>query len=126
MIVLYEDIQTDPKHICRKLLDVCEVPPEHIPDALEALKHDSQKGIFGRRGDKPRIEHDVLRAADNLFEECGLSISSRTSAEDFKNFILTGTYTVRSQYDPPSEIYDRVFAGVRHVSRLESFRIMMK
>ena len=126
LIVLYEDIQTDPNYICRKLLEVCGVPSEHIPNAMEALKHDSQKGVFGRRGDKPRIEHDVLGAADNLFKECGLPINSRTSAKEFKDFILTGTYTMRSQYDPPSEVYDKIFANIKHVSRLESFRIMKK
>ena len=126
LIVLYEDIKTDPNYICKKLLEVCEVPSEHISNALEALKYDSQKGIFGRRGDKPTIRHDMLVVADNLFKECGLPINSRTSAKEFKNFILTGSYTMHTEYDPPSKIYDRVFTDVKHISTLEAFRIMKK
>ena len=126
LIVLYEDIQSDPNYICRKLLEVCEVPSEHIPNAMEALKHDSQKGIFGRRGDKPNIKPDILVAADKMFREFGLPINSRTSAEEFKDFILNGTYTMRTKYDPPSEIYDRIFADIKHISRLQAFRIVKK
>ena len=126
MIVLYEDIQTDPQIVCKKLLDACEVPPEHTPNALKALEHDSQMGTFGRRGDKPRIDNDVLHPADNMFKAFGLPIRSGTSAQEFKDFILNGTYTMRYRYDPPSVIYARVFADVKHVSRLESFWIMKK
>ena len=126
MIVLFEDIQTDPKDICRKLLSVCEVPPEHMSDAMEALEHDSQMGMFGKRGDKPRIGCDLLRPCDNMFKEMGLPIHSRTTDEEFKDIILTGTYKMRLEYDPPGEIYERVFAKVKHVSRLESLWLMKK
>ena len=35
MVVLYEDILGDPKAVCEELLEVCEVPKEYVPSALE-------------------------------------------------------------------------------------------
>ena len=126
LIVLYEDIKKDPKDICRKLLSVCEVAPEHRWEAMKALERDSQMGLFGKRGDKPRIGCNMLQPCDNMFKEMGLPIHSRTTDEEFKDIILTGTYKMCSKYDPPSEIYERVFAEVKHVSRLESLWLMKK
>ena len=57
MVILYEDIKADPEAVCKKLLEVCEVPKEHVPLALEALKSDSQGGTFGRRADFFVLKH---------------------------------------------------------------------
>ena len=126
LIVLYEDIKTDPTYICKQLLEVCEVSKEHISRALDALKFDAQKGTFGKRGEKPTLKPELLVVADNLFKECRLPVNCRTSAKDFKKFIFNGSYSMLTKYDPPSEIYDRVFADVKHISFLESIRILKK
>ena len=46
--------------MCKKLLKVCDVPEEHFPLALEAFKTDSQGGTYGKRGDKPKVDSDML------------------------------------------------------------------
>ena len=84
MVVLYEDILEDPRAVCEKLLKVCEVPKEYVPVAMEALRTDSQKGTFGKRGDKPKADSRAFDLADMLFEECGLPIRSRMEAVEFK------------------------------------------
>ena len=66
MIVLYEDIKDDPEAVCKRLLEVCEVPKEHIPLALEALQSDSQGGTFGKRGAKPKVDLKFFKPADKL------------------------------------------------------------
>ena len=83
-------------------------------------------GMFGKRGNKPTIACDLLQPCDKMFKEMGLPIHSRTTDQEFKDIILTGTYKMRSKYDPPGEIYERVFAEVKHVSRLESLWLMKK
>ena len=119
MVILYEDIKADPEAVCKKLLEVCEVPKEHVPLALEALKSDSQGGTFGRRGDKPSLDCDMLMPADKTFQECGLAISSRTTSEEFKKLILTGTYEMRTEYDPPHEIFLRITTGSKSMGLFE-------
>ena len=105
--------------VCKRLLEVCEVPEEHIPLALKALLSDSQGGTFGKRGAKPKVDFEFFKPADNLFEECGLSISSRTTSEEFKNLILSGTYEMMTEYDPPCEIHKRILAGTKHMGLFE-------
>ena len=119
LIVLYEDIKADPVAVCKRLLEVCEVPEEHIPLALEALLSDSQGGTFGKRGAKPKVDFEFFKPADKLFKECGLPISSRTTSEEFKNLILSGTYEMKTEYDPPREIHKRILAGSKPMGFLE-------
>ena len=119
MAILYEDIKADPEAVCKKLLEVCEVPKEHVPLALEALKSDSQGGTFGRRGDKPSVDYDMLMPADKTFQECGLTISSRTTTEEFRRLILTGTYQMRTEYDPPHEIFKTITTGSKSMGLFE-------
>ena len=64
MIVFYEDILANPEQVCKELLKVCEIPLEYVPKALEALKSDSQKGTFGKRGNKPKVDKADLDWAD--------------------------------------------------------------
>ena len=40
------------------------MPKEHVPAAMEALKTDSQKGTFGKRGNKPKVDRADLDWAD--------------------------------------------------------------
>ena len=114
MVVLYEDILSEPRAVCEELLQVCEVPKEHVPAAMEALKTDSQKGTFGKRGDKPKVDSRAFDLADRVFQECGLPIRSRMEVEDFKNIIISGIYKMKSEQDLPSKDY-------KQISKLEKF-----
>ena len=64
MIVFYEDILANPEEVCKKLLQVCDISLDAVPRALEALKSDSQKGTFGKRGNKPKVDRADLDWAD--------------------------------------------------------------
>ena len=64
LIVFYEDILAEPENVCRNLLEVCGISSDHVPKALEALKSDSQKGTFGKRGQKPKLDCADLDWAD--------------------------------------------------------------
>ena len=119
LIILYEDIRSDPEAMCKNLLQVCEVPKEHVPLALEALKTYSQGGTFGGRGNKPSVDYDMLVPADNVFRECGLAINSRTTSEEFKRLILEGTYEMRSKYDHPHKIFKRMTTGSKSMGLFE-------
>ena len=46
----YEDILADPEAACKRLLEVCRIPPRHFPAAMAAYQTDSQNGTFGKRG----------------------------------------------------------------------------
>ena len=108
--------------VCKKLLEVCEVPEEHTPLALEALLSDSQGGTFGKRGAKPEGDLEFFKPGDKFFKECGLPISIRTTSEEFKNLILRGTYKMKTEYDPPCKIYKRILAGSKQMGYLEVVR----
>ena len=119
MVILYEDIKVDPETVCKKLLEMCKVPKEHFPLALEALKSDSQGGTWGRRTAKPSVDHEMLIPADKTFVECGLSISSRTTSEEFKKLILEGKYEMKTEYDHPQEIFKRMTTGSKSMGFFE-------
>ena len=38
----------------------------YLTQALDALKSDSQKGTFGKRGDKPKVDPAYLDQADKV------------------------------------------------------------
>ncbi len=86
-VVFYENLSNDPKDEVEKIFEKAGIPLEHVPTALEALKHDSQKGTLGTRG-KARsstIQDDVLKTFDGLMEDMNLpQIKHTMSVEEFK------------------------------------------
>ena len=50
LVILYEDIVEDAEREARKVFKLLGLSTEYMPQALEALKEDSQKGTFGPRG----------------------------------------------------------------------------
>ena len=49
--------------------DICfdfHIGSQLLPQALDALKSDSQKGTFGKRGDKPKVDPAYLDQADKV------------------------------------------------------------
>ena len=75
---------------------MCKMNPESIPLALEALKSDSQQGLFVRRGEKPSAPKRDVDCADAMFAECRVPITCGMSSVEFRKFILTGTYEMIS------------------------------
>ena len=97
IIIIYEDILANPHAVCKRLFEVCKIPLEFIPLALEALKSDSQKGLFVKRGNKPSAPKDDMDCADAMFVECRVPITCGMSTQEFRKFILTGTYEMLSE-----------------------------
>ena len=96
MIIFYEDILANPEAVCKRLFKVCKIHLDFIPLALEALKSDSQKGLFVKRGEKPSAPKNDVDCADAMFAECRIPITCAMSSKDFKKFILTGNYQLQS------------------------------
>ena len=108
LVVFYEDIISNKEEVCKKLLEVCDIPMEYVSEALNAFKSDSQLGTFGKRGEKPKVHPAILDQADKVFSECGLPPMSQMSAIEFKNLVVTGSYTRRSEFNLPSKGYDKM------------------
>ena len=96
MIIFYEDIVDDPEAVCKRLFDVCKLNPDFIPLALEALKADSQRGLFVTRGKKPSVPKNDEDCANAMFAECRLPITWEMSSQEFRKFILSGTYELQA------------------------------
>ena len=124
MIVLYEDILEDPKDVCKRLLEVCEVPLDYVPRAMEALKTDSQRGTFGKRGDKPKASQEALDQADIIFAECGLPIRNDMEVEEFRNLILSGTYSMKSEHYWPSKDFKKIQGFEKYLLDIMGIRVL--
>ncbi|CAM6054407.1 unnamed protein product [Sphagnum tenellum] len=73
--------QSQIDHIFIKMQDYAEV-------ALEAMKHDSQLGIFGTRGSQEsKLSAEVCAEIDGIMEECGLPLSLGMSLDELRRLI---------------------------------------
>lgn len=124
LIVLYEDILTDPEEVCKKLLEVCDVPLEYFPKAMEALETDSQKGTFGKRGDRPKASKHSLDLADMVFTECGLPIKSNMEVDAFRKLILSGTYSMKSEHEWPSRDLKKIHGFEKLIFHVFGIRVL--
>ena len=75
---------------------MCEFNPDFIPLALEALKSDSQRGLFVTRGEKPSAPRKDMDDANAMFAECRLPITCEMSSQEFRKFILSETYELQA------------------------------
>lgn len=61
---------------------------QHIPHALEALKEDSQQGIFGARGDGNIVVLDSTHdKVDQLLKEYGIPIRLSMTVQEYKKVV---------------------------------------
>ena len=60
LAILYEDLTEDPEREARKVFKLLGLSTEYMPQALEALKEDSQKGTFGPRGVHAHITDETF------------------------------------------------------------------
>ena len=86
-VIFYEDIVSDAESVCKKLFDLSNTDYKYVPQALEALKTDSQKGTFGLRGAKPKTPPEVERSCNELLKEYGIPLSTDMSVDDFKKVL---------------------------------------
>jgi hypothetical protein len=88
MVVLYEDILEDSEREAQRLFKLLGLDSQHIPHALEALKEDSQQGIFGARGDGNIVVLDSTHdKVDQLLKEYGIPIRLSMTVQEYKKVV---------------------------------------
>ena len=85
-VLMYEDIVQDPEREIKKVFDVMSVDYCHISKAKEALKHDSQQGILGKRGNEELDDKDI-KDVDSLFIEYGLPYRMHMTLLEWKKIL---------------------------------------
>ena len=102
MAVIYEELMENPEgeylpysqltmsqmpfflETVRRLFTVLSLSSSHVPAALEALNHDSQFGVLGKRGtDQIRISPATWAKCDALLKECDVPVSSSMTEQEF-------------------------------------------
>jgi len=74
-----------------KVLSIFGYPEELTELALEALDHDSQKGMFGARGIKPSSDEDkkLLRLFDDECAKMGIPVTHEDSPQKYREVLLS-------------------------------------
>ncbi len=84
--ILYENLTREPEEELKKVFNIFGVSLDHIPVALDALKKDSQNGIWGQRGGGHSYVLDprYLSTFDEYMKEMDLPIRHGMTEEEFK------------------------------------------
>ena len=78
----------DPAKHVKEVFDIMGLDVDEIPLAMEALKHDSQQGLFGKRGnDQVSLTDEDIEPIDRMFADVGLPIKCKMSFEEFRSVI---------------------------------------
>ena len=87
-LVLYEDLADNPTSVVKDLLNALDHPSEHLSYAIEALKKDSQAGMFGGRGSSRDQEdqREALEEVEKLFQRFNAPLSVNMTEEAWRNF----------------------------------------
>ena len=87
-LVLYEDLADNPTSVVKDLLNALNHPAEHLSHAIEALKKDSQAGMFGGRGSSREDQAEALEEVEKLFQRFNAPLSVNMTEEAWRNFFL--------------------------------------
>lgn len=89
MVVLYEDLHSDPKKVLQELFKIIEAPEDQLDLALEALEHDSQNNILAPRGEAKtgQLSRDKYKEIDQVFKDLGVPLYCDMSFEEFKRIM---------------------------------------
>ena len=86
--VIFEDLVMDPKKEIENLFDALKVSKDHLNYSLEALKIDSQQGIFGKRVSlETKDQSESLDKLDSLFNQFDVPFSSEGTLEQLKDLL---------------------------------------
>ncbi len=78
---------SDAETVCKKLFDLSNTDHKYVKQALEVLKSDSQKGTFGKRGDKPKVSETTYREVNAFLKELDIPLSTEMSVDEFKKVL---------------------------------------
>ena len=85
-LILYEELIKDPELVVGKLFMTMVISGEHIPTAMEALRHDSQQGMkFGERGTFKdfMISDENKINIDRIYKDFHVPISCFMTQDEF-------------------------------------------
>ena len=86
--ILYEDLVKEPKKVIKDLFDSLGISKEFLELSLEALKTDSQQGLFGKKGSsKTKDQSEALCKLDSIFKQFNVPFSSDGTLEQLKNLL---------------------------------------
>ncbi len=86
-VVLYEKLMENPQSELQRMFDLLDIHHENIPEALKALKTDSQNGTWGVRGggDSILLDQAFLSTFDNYMQRLDLPIRHDMTDIDFRS-----------------------------------------
>ena len=88
-VIIFDDLVSIPELVVGQLLDIMEIPREHLSSALKAMKRDSQKGIFGQRKEKAAItEEECDRIGIMVQRSLNSPVGLHTTEKEFKKMII--------------------------------------
>ena len=85
MTILYEDLNNNPNSVVKELFKILGISFDHLENAMEALKLDSQQGMFGKRGSSPKyVGINVCMELNKIFQNLNIPISRDMSLEELR------------------------------------------
>ncbi len=88
--ILFEDLTADPDRECSRFFEALDISEKYLAKARTAFKDDSQRGAFGKRGQRPKIADKARRNLEEYAKELAgnFDLNFQTSTEDFRKLIL--------------------------------------
>jgi hypothetical protein len=90
MVIFFEDLVADPEAECKRFFDFLGIGHEHVSNALDVLKVDSQQGTFGKwRKQKHLITDSEFDYLDSYLKSFDLDprISWHMSMETLREIV---------------------------------------
>ena len=86
--ILYEDLLKEPKNEIQQLFNSLGISNEFLDLSMEALKTNSQQGLFGKKGSsKTNDQTEALCKLDSIFKQFNVPFSSDGTLEQLKNLL---------------------------------------
>ena len=83
--VFFEDLVDDAKKALSEVFTAIGMDLQHLELGMTALRHDSQKGVIGARGNENIvIREQEFATMDKMYKELGLPVSSKMTLEEMK------------------------------------------
>ena len=90
MTILYEDLSENPLKVLATVFKKLDITLSHLNKSMEALKVDSQQGIFGGLGlTRTHDDSRTMKELSNLFKRFKVPLSVEMDLEDLRDILMT-------------------------------------
>ncbi len=86
-VVAYENLVADPDAEVERIFKVMNVPLEFKKEAMKALERDSQDKRFGERGETIKLDDDVWKKIEAIFDKFYTGLKRDMSMEEFMGLL---------------------------------------